>query len=210
MKHVRSTLKELRSKIAKQRENRRMDHAAKESLKKGDKLGILAQIGAYTVEPDYFYTSRYMKYHARADWSGAPYELKEFAYRLYRMLKKMGVPMYFHTVYRSPALQEQLKSKGYSNLANGPHQRSAAFDMVHSDAHWDMSKNAWQFIGILGKEIAKTNGLKVNWGGDFRNPYDPAHWELQDWRGRETIPYHTTKEIVAPLGLLKPGTSHYV
>ena len=25
-------------------------------------------------------------------------------------------------------------------------------------------------------------GVKVVWGGDWTRPYDPAHWELADWK----------------------------
>ena len=37
-------------------------------------------------------------------------------------------------------------------------------------------------IGGVGKEVARKMGLRVTWGGDFKSLYDPAHWELTDWR----------------------------
>jgi hypothetical protein len=146
------------------------------------------------VHPSQLYSTRNLKYFDRADWTGAPKPLLDFAYRFYRRTQAINVPMYAHTVWRSPQLQRRLYDDGYSNLKSGAHQRSCAIDFVHSDYHWDLhrdrsvNRDLWEYIGTIGKECARITGVKMRWGGDWRDPWDPAHWELENWRDFPEVP----------------------
>lgn len=103
-----------------------------------------------------------------------------------RRMQQLGVPMYAHCIVRTEAEQQKLFDAGKSkdSPADGiwPHKAWAA-DIVHSTKHWDMTPMQWKLIGHIGKEVAHSLQVKVTWGGDW-SFYDPAHWELADWRER--------------------------
>lgn len=136
----------------------------------------------YKVTPDFFSSTLQLRLHERADWNGSAPTIKLFAGQLIGALQERGFPVYAHTAYRSPALQKQLEAAGHSQLKSGPHQRGCAVDIVHSLYHWRLSNDAWRYIGIVGKEIIRSNGYKIEWGGDWKHLYDPGHWQLADWR----------------------------
>lgn len=135
----------------------------------------------YRMPPEYFTSQHYFRYQARADWTGAPDDLMQFAGRFLEATRKRGIPMYAHTVYRSPGLQSALKGMGLSNLASGAHQRSCAVDFVHAHYQWRLPKNTWEYLGLLGERLAKKHGIAMTWGGHWSDPWDPAHWEIRDW-----------------------------
>jgi hypothetical protein len=174
----------------------------------------------YLKSPQDTFSSNYMlKQHSRANWVGCPPELREFTEKLFRQLKKDGIPMYVHTCYRSPDLQQTLFERRLSKTTNGAHQRSCAIDVVHAYHHWDAPKEFWLYVGMTGKRIAKRNGYKLIWGGDetsslfqsdLRDPndtfkWDPAHWELRDWRSRATVIHDGWQETVTPYNAVKGG-----
>jgi hypothetical protein len=57
-----------------------------------------------------------------------------------------------------------------------------AVDMVSTNYAWELTKAEWFAIGVIGKRVAERLDIDVVWGGDWTRPYDPAHWELADWR----------------------------
>jgi hypothetical protein len=148
---------------------------------------ILDEIKQYKVHKDFFTSTRQLRYHERANWAGTDPHIKAFAGYLCEALREKEIPMYCHTAYRSPALQKHLKASGNSTLNSGPHQRGAAVDIVHSLYHWRMSKDMWQYIGDLGHEIISRKSLPMEWGGNFKSLYDPAHWQLKEWRQKPII-----------------------
>lgn len=82
--------------------------------------------------------------------------------------------------YRTYAKQHEYKSMGKKYTRSGAgkskHQYGLAVDVVpivDSIAMWD-DKNLWKRIGIIGEHL----GLR--WGGRWRTPYDPGHFE---WTG---------------------------
>lgn len=154
---------------------------------------------------DKFTERRSLALHDRANWDGATPELREFAYRFHMALRRRSFPMYFHTVYRSPLLQRQLADAGYSQVRAGAHQYGAAFDLVHCDLHWDMPREAWEYVGVIGKHVAKTNHIKVRWGGDFKTLWDPAHWEIEGWRTKfaKVVPHKPLS--ISPAALRDPS-----
>lgn len=141
-------------------------------------------------EPLHTQRSNYMlKLHERADWAGVDSELKDFTRIFFTALRRNEVPVYVHTAYRTPELQAKLHHKGLSTVSSGPHQRGAAVDIVHAHFHWNCSKEFWDYMGALGKQIIQQNRFDIEWGGDW-SFYDPAHWQLKDWRKHEIVDPH--------------------
>lgn len=156
---------------------------------------VHSHVQMYQRGPDFF-TSEYMlKQLNRADYRGAPPQLRLFVWKYLRALRARGLPFYVHTCYRSPEEQLKLYNQGNSQLTEGAHQRSCAVDIVSSIDHWQVPKELWQYVGTLGQSVADGlflgNGLdgkplKIEWGGAWQDFYDPAHWQLHDWRLRRS------------------------
>jgi hypothetical protein len=153
-------------------------------------------------EPDYWTTAHYLELCDRADWTGAPPELRRVVARAIERMRKAGFPCYVHTVWRSPQVQLQKFKQGRSKLRSGAHNRSAAADVVHAHHHWDCAKPYWDFWGLCLQEAAQSEGVKINWGGDW-SFYDPAHVELADWKERPIVPEHDRPERNTPRSILR-------
>jgi len=146
--------------------------------------------------PKAFFTSQmYLRQYDRADYQGAPYEIRLFTWRYMRALRNRGLPFFVHTCYRSPEEQKRLKALGHSQVTSGAHQRSCAVDIVHAVHDWRIPKELWYYVGTLGEQVARQLHLgrderdqviKIEWGGrwDF---YDPAHWQINNWKQRPII-----------------------
>lgn len=75
-------------------------------------------------------------------------------------------------------LQGVSKCDGYNKKSY--HQSGNAFDVyayVNGKASWD--KNHLKAIADHLIEIAKNDGIKLGWGGDFKSFYDGAHFEIK-------------------------------
>lgn len=139
----------------------------------------------------------HLKQWDRADWQGVDPRIAYFLARLQMRLQQMGIPTYVHTAYRTRSAQDAAYNSGASTLRGdrAAHRVGAAGDLVHSNFHWELSRQEWDFIGKVGKEVHRLiqQGLPADdrwglvWGGDWSKPWDPAHWELQDWRTLPTI-----------------------
>jgi len=159
-----------------------------------DLTNVSDTIKHYQRQKDFFTSEYYLRTYNRADYRGAPMPLRLFTWRFLRALRKRGIPMYVHTCFRSTEDQRKLKLGGFSNLNDGPHQRSAAVDIVHAVDHWDPPEEFWYYIGTLGEAIARDMALgpelgadkplKIEWGGRWSKPFDPAHFQLSDWKHR--------------------------
>lgn len=112
-------------------------------------------------------------------------ELVRFLVAFLRELKRRGLPFYPHCLFRGEDEQERLFREGRSRAKWGQsaHNVGMAVDVVHFSRHWDLTEKEWAVLGLIGKETARKLNLKVTWGGDW-SFYDPAHWELTDWRKR--------------------------
>jgi hypothetical protein len=122
--------------------------------------------------------------------------------QLIRNCKKKGIELAIVESYRTHAKQSEYFGMGrkYTRSAGGKskHQYGLAVDVVpviDSVAVWD-NLALWRKIGTEGEKL----GLR--WGGRWRSPFDPAHFE---WTGGATtyslatgalpvIPTHT-KEV---------------
>lgn len=122
----------------------------------------------------------------RADRVGAHPEILEFERLLIKRLKKYGVPMFAHCVMRGEAEQNRVYIQGYSKSKWGQsaHNYGCAVDVIHGLKGWEIPRKSWEIIGHMGDELASQKGWKIKWGGTFKVPWDPAHWELENWKNR--------------------------
>lgn len=136
---------------------------------------------------DFCFTEKFLEQQTRADRVGAHPEIVEFERLLIRRMRKLGVPMFAHCVMRGEHEQTRVYVAGNSMAKWGesPHNFGCAVDVIHSLKAWSIPRKSWEVIGHVGKEAAKAKGLSIVWGGDFKRLWDPAHWELANWRVRK-------------------------
>lgn len=134
----------------------------------------------------YCQSQKYQEQQWKALETGAHVEIIDFRRGFIRKLRKLDLPFYAHNMVRTLDEQKALFIKGVSNASgsNSPHVLGMAVDIVHCRRHWELTKSEWAIIGHLGKEYAASQGVKIIWGGDWRDPYDPAHWELENYGKR--------------------------
>lgn len=94
--------------------------------------------------------------------------------------KAKGIELAFVETYRTHAKQAEYKGMGKKFTSSGAgrskHQYGLAVDVVpivKDTAVWH-DKILWRKIGVIGEQL----GLR--WGGRWRHPYDPGHFE---WSG---------------------------
>ena len=138
------------------------------------------------------------------DFRGVHPKLAKFARRFIAECDARGWPFRVFEGYRSPERQAELKRRGHSKAGAGqsPHQFGCAVDIIHVEKPWRLSRLQYDVLGALGKEIARRQGLSVEWGGDW-SFYDPVHWQLADWRDRKAA--HRSLERAEALSPLQDG-----
>ncbi len=99
---------------------------------------------------------------------------------LIRQCSLKGITVAVVETFRTHAKQNEYKTMGgkYTNSAGGrsKHQYGLAIDivpMVNGKPQWD-NQALWRRVGVIGENL----GLR--WGGRWKRPYDPAHFE---WTG---------------------------
>lgn len=151
---------------------------------------------------------------ARADWQNTDRRIAEFSARLIEKLRRdLYVPMYVHCAYRTKAEQDRAFVQGNSKLKwpTAAHPQGAAVDIIHSKYSWDLTRNEWNVIGQIGKEVHRrhNNSLhpddkyQIVWGGDWKF-YDPAHWEIQGWQKNIRTPDEKEPIRLTPTKIIKP------
>lgn len=135
-------------------------------------------------DPEFLRSEKHQEQHWRANREGAHEKILLFENRFITRMQKLRVPMYAHNMVRTPAEQMAVFVQGHSQKdGRTPYAHKAwAVDIVHGVLQWDMTPQSWRLIGHIGKEVAVQNGIKIVWGGDWKKPWDPAHWELANWR----------------------------
>jgi len=129
---------------------------------------------------------RYQEQQWRAHRENAHLLILEFEKAMVKRCAELGIPMFAQTVVRTRKMQAHLYRNGLSKndgTKEYAHQHCAA-DIVHSKYAWKISEDQWKLLGHIGKEVAHLRGIAIVWGGDWKDPYDPAHWELAQWRER--------------------------
>lgn len=163
--------------------------------------------------PNFMRSEAAMKQRYRANWAHADPRLMVFAATLIHMAGRRNIPLYVHTALRSKADQDAAKAKGNSKAAYGrsAHNIGEAVDIVHGVFHWDMNRQEWDLLHALGRlaeahvnaSLKRDNKLALTWGGNFRSLYDPAHWEVSDYRARLTMPPPVEPVRLSPDDILK-------
>jgi hypothetical protein len=115
--------------------------------------------------------------------------------------RRKGIELAIVETYRTPSKQHEYKSMGKKYTSSGAgrskHQYGLAIDLVpivDSVAVWDNAA-LWRKIGVTGEKL----GLR--WGGRWRKPYDPGHFE---WTGGSS-----TYNLVAGEFPRVPHMEHY-
>jgi hypothetical protein len=115
--------------------------------------------------------------------------------------RRKGIELAIVETYRTPSKQHEYKSMGKKYTSSGAgkskHQYGLAIDLVpivDSIAVWD-NATLWRKIGVTGEKL----GLR--WGGRWRKPYDPGHFE---WTGGSS-----TYNLVAGGFPRVPHMEHY-
>lgn len=108
-----------------------------------------------------------------------PY-FRDKVYQLIQQCEKKGITLAIVEAYRTPAKQHEYKTMGKKYTRSGAgkskHQYGMAIDVVpivDSVAQWN-DLALWRKIGTVGEKL----GLR--WGGRWRHPFDPGHFE---WTG---------------------------
>lgn len=128
-------------------------------------------------------SERYKAQQSRVPRAGSHPDIVEFERRFVVRCRKIGVPLFAHCFLRTAVEQNKLFAAGASKARawESPHNFGLAVDIIHGTKAWDLTRKQWELVGHIGKEVAAQVGLKVVWGGDWKF-YDPAHWELANWR----------------------------
>lgn len=145
---------------------------------------------------DFCKSIKFSEMQLRANDLEAHPDILAFRDGLVRRMRAIDVPMYGHCVWRTPDEQLALFERGRTKAMPGesPHNWGCAVDIVHCRFHWDLTERQWAVIGHVGKLVAASAGLKVTWGGDWKF-YDPAHWELTDWKAKRIPRYAELTEL---------------
>lgn len=139
--------------------------------------------------PGFIKSPKYQQQQTRAYTVGADPLICEFADKVVRAGAKLGIPLYPHCIVRTYDEQAAAYARGVSKVnpakQHWPH-KAWAVDIVHGTLQW-MDKpeipHAWDIIGHIGFNVAQSMQIDIEWGGTWKF-YDPAHFELRDWRDR--------------------------
>lgn len=139
------------------------------------------------IDREYLLHPTYEHQQWRANRNGAHLLIIEFEKALVKHMRILGVPVFAHCVVRTATEQARLFNSGMSRISGRdeyPHQHCAV-DIIHSKFGWNLTPEQWKMLGHIGKEVALKRGIAITWGGEPEYGfYDPAHWELTQWRER--------------------------
>jgi len=154
----------------------------------------------YLRDKKFLEDKRHQAQHFRARREGAHPDILAFERAFIRRMRKLGVPVFAHSVVRTHAEQRVIHLRG-TGVAPGEsaHNHGKAVDLVHGLRAWDMPRPCWLLFGHIGKEVAQSLGIKVRWGGDFKSRWDPAHWELHPWESYPPAPQVAATDVEALL-----------
>lgn len=95
------------------------------------------------------------------------------AYILVWVLRTYGYPVVITSGRRTATEQAALVRAGRSRTLRSKHVTGQAFDVDwFRTAREDVPKAFWQLIGPWAE-----SELGLTWGGRWRHPYDPGHFE---------------------------------
>lgn len=95
------------------------------------------------------------------------------AYWLIYSLRLAGAPAIVTSALRTIEEQKRLVAEGFSRTLRSKHLDGRAFDIdLHGWNRSDIPRAFWDIVGPW----AEAN-LGLTWGGRWKNPYDPGHFE---------------------------------
>lgn len=163
--------------------------------------------------PVHLKSTSYMRQRLRADWAHCDPRLMWWAAHFCNEAAKRQIPLYVHCALRSRAEQDRVFKAGHSKARypSSAHNIGEAVDIVHGTFHWDMTRQEWAFLHALGqRSLDRVNAnlpaarkLSLRWGGSFASLYDPAHWEVADYRSRLGPRPATDPEHLSPWAILE-------
>ena len=110
--------------------------------------------------------------------------------------EKLDFDLYVVEGMRSKSRQAQLVKQGASQTQNSRHLTGHAIDVapyVNGEIRWDWP--LYTKMAPVIKSVARAQGVKITWGGDWRKFKDGPHWEL-DWK---TYPVQKYNAIINDL-----------
>lgn len=174
--------------------------------------GPVWDVPARLSAPGFMRSEAHMRQGYRADWAFCDPRLMVFAATLINMAARRDIPLYVHTALRSRKAQEDAVRRGVSKASYGrsAHNIGCAVDVVHGVFHWYMNRSEWALLHALGllalehvnTQLPRRRKLALTWGGNFRSLYDPAHWEVSDFRDRlhklppAAVPIHMSPDQI--------------
>lgn len=114
---------------------------------------------------------------------------KPLAMELIARCVEAGIPVMIIDTLRTPEEQAVAIKNGFSSTMNGKHlpqppeNKSKAIDVCPylefqlkgpDKLQWDSTDPVWTRIGLIGEKL----GLR--WGGRWKQPFDPGHFELKE------------------------------
>lgn len=118
----------------------------------------------------------------RAVRKGVSPILLDFERRFVQRMKRLDVPIFCAEAVRTDAEQEKKVLQGVSHVHDSAHEHGLAMDIVHCRKAWGLTKQQWELLCTIGEEVAAQAGLPVECGHRWRDPWDPAHWQVKGWR----------------------------
>lgn len=162
--------------------------------------------------PAFMRSNAFLRQWDRADWQQVDPRLMKWAAMFIEEARKRGIPIYAHTAFRTEAEQAELVRTGRSKAAypRSAHNNGEAVDVVHGVFHWDLTKEEWALLHVLGLRVLdrlnatlkKADKLELVWGGHWRF-YDPAHWEIAGYRDRIRLRETLPPVRMTPRGILR-------
>lgn len=141
----------------------------------------------------FFNSPSALRQYDKADWQNADPRLQRWAALYIELARKRGVPLYVHCAFRTEAEQVTAFNAGHSKTRypHSAHNTAQAVDIVHGVFQWDLTRSEWAYLDVLARlaldrlnsTLDKPRKLSLVWGGSW-SFYDPAHYEITDYRGR--------------------------
>lgn len=104
------------------------------------------------------------------------------AYELLARIAEANIPVRIVCTRRTAEEQAAALASGHSAVVHSRHQDGRAIDLVPLAVYveatggtkldWDTSHPQWAQLGTIGERLGLT------WGGRWKTPHDPGHFEL--------------------------------
>jgi len=118
--------------------------------------------------------------------SGTHCDLKRWWFAFQKEAARVNIPLRVVWGFRTWEQQQELHEKGVGAPAGrSAHNFGLALDVIHMRRAWQhMPLEGWSLLGAMGQEVARKQGLEIQWGLYRKNGvhWDQAHWQVKDWR----------------------------